>query len=139
MVPARLLSKSHWLANAAAFIALPMLALGAIGTISPLTALKLWDSRGVPNMTADEISLGKNLILYLASRDVLTGLSILAAWNNRERKTLGHLMVLGCLIVVYDFVIQERQTPGEGRLKHLPLLSVCLGIGGGLLGWFDRW
>lgn len=90
-------------------------------------------------MNAGELQLGKNLILYLASRDVLLGASILAAWGNGERKTLGHLMLLGCVVVVYDFVIQERQTPGEGRLKHLPLLPICLGIGGGLLGWFDRW
>lgn len=138
MASGRLLSQSPWLANAAALIALPMLALGAIGTASPLTALKLWDSKGVPAMTTDELKLGKNLILYLASRDVLTGLSILAAWNNRERKTLGHLMLLGCVIVLYDFVIQKRQTPGEGRFKHLPLLPVCFAIGGGLLGWFDR-
>lgn len=102
-------------------------------------ALKLWDSKGVTAMNAREVKLGKNLILYLASRDVLTGLSILAAYHNDERKTLGHLMLLGCIIVLYDFVIQERQTPGEGTFKHLPLLPICLAIGGGLLGWFDHW
>ncbi|KAF2161033.1 hypothetical protein M409DRAFT_28639 [Zasmidium cellare ATCC 36951] len=138
MASGRLLSHSPWLTNAAALIALPMLALGAVGTMSPLTALKMWDSKGVPNMTTSEVQLGKNLILYLASRDVLLGLSILAAWNNRERKTLGHLMLLGCVVVVYDFVIQERQTSGEGRFKHLPLLPICFGVGGGILGWFDR-
>ncbi|KAK4504703.1 hypothetical protein PRZ48_002665 [Zasmidium cellare] len=138
MASGRLLSQSPWLSNAAALISLPMLALGAIGTLNPLTALSMWDSKGVPSMTTGELQLGKNLILYLASRDVLLGLSILAAWNNRERKTLGQLMLLGCVVVVYDFVIQERQTPGEGRFKHLPLLPICFGVGGGILGWWDR-
>lgn len=138
MASGRLLSQSPWLSNAAALISLPMLALGAIGTLNPLTALGMWDSKDVPSMTTRELQLGKNLILYLASRDVLMGLSILAAWNNRERKTLGHLMLLGCVVVVYDFVIQERQTPGEGRFKHLPLLPICFGVGGGISGWWDR-
>ncbi|KAJ9651190.1 hypothetical protein H2198_009522 [Neophaeococcomyces mojaviensis] len=85
---------------------------------------------------AEAQKLTESLVMYFGTRDLAFGLSALAAWRSGNRQTLGWIMLVGSGMTVIDGFTSIRQT-GGGVWKHWTFTPIGLGLGGGLLGWFD--
>ncbi|KAF2209230.1 hypothetical protein CERZMDRAFT_100742 [Cercospora zeae-maydis SCOH1-5] len=110
------------------------LSLGLIGTIAPYSGFKIF-SLPEPS-TPQARKQGADLMMFWASRDVYMGLTALAAWHEGAGRVLGWLYLCGTLVAISDGVQSVRET-GGGAWKHVMWCPVVVGIGGGLLGWFD--
>lgn len=80
--------------------------------------------------------MGANLLLFWASRDLYMGLTAMAAWYEGDRRSLGWMYLIGAGVAVSDGIMSQREV-GAGAWKHVMWVPVVIGIGGGLLGWFD--
>ncbi|KAF2166928.1 hypothetical protein M409DRAFT_22980 [Zasmidium cellare ATCC 36951] len=132
-----LLSHSPLLLKTATALSLFPLSLGLIGTLSPSSGYKIF-SIPPPTQNAEAYSLGTHLFLFWASRDLFMAAAInIAAWNG-DRRTLGMVYLAMCGVGAFDAWTCERVV-GKGKWAHLGFLPLLVGVGGGLLGWFDGW
>lgn len=123
----------HLLTTASVLSVFPFL-LGIVGTLSPSSGFKIFN---FPEPTTPEAQkLGSNLFLFWASRDLFMGATGLIAAYNGDRKMLGAIYLAMCGVASFDAWISVRQS-GKGAWMHLGFLPVLMGVGGGLLGWFD--
>ncbi|KAK3672164.1 hypothetical protein LTR78_007917 [Recurvomyces mirabilis] len=70
-------------------------------------------------------------------REAFLGTALVTCWFLGEPKVLGWLMLATIPVAVVDGVVQRSQT-GGGEWSHWGLVPVVFGLGGGLLGWFER-
>ena len=127
-------SNSPHLFNIAGLGSLFPFTLGLIGAINPISGFKIF---GFPEPTTPEgRKTGANLLLFWASRDLYMGLAAAAAWYEGDKRTLGWMYLLGAGVAISDGIMSQRQV-GSGAWKHVMWVPVVIGVGGGLLGWFD--
>ncbi|USW49430.1 hypothetical protein Slin15195_G027490 [Septoria linicola] len=127
-------STSSTLFKVAGLVSLFPFTLGLIGAIRPYSGFKIF---GFPEpSTAEGRKTGANLLLFWASRDLYMGLTAMAAWHEGDRRSLGWMYLIGAGVAISDGIMSQGQV-GAGAWKHVMWVPVVVGIGGGLLGWFD--
>jgi len=127
-------SQSVPLLNTAVVGSLFSLALGLLGTLNPASAFKLFDF--TPPLKPEDRKLATNLFLFWGSRDLYMGATTLAAWYIGDQKSLGWMYLAAAGVAMTDVVQSQRQL-GNIVWKHGIAVPIAIGIGGGLLGWFD--
>jgi len=116
------------------------------GSIFPiLTGLRLlqnptfgFDLLGFTTPTNDPATqkLSESLFMFRGARDLALGVNAFLAWRSGNRFMLGCMLLVGGGLTVVDGLIHWRQE-GSGMWKHWIFSPWGIGIGGGLLGWFD--
>lgn len=145
---------SQLLPNAAAVFGVLPCALGINALLRPRSALQIFQFP-LP-ASPDAHKLVDALLQFYGARNVTIGISTLTAWYFGDRNVLGGIMLSGCVVVAVDGWVTKRLI-GRGEWyvtsrmfsfleslltwsrMHWALLPVGLGLGGGLLGWFDGW
>lgn len=127
-------SQSTTLLNTAAVAALIPTALGIVGILKPASAFEIFDFK--PPLNIEDRKLATNLCLFWGSRDLYMGATMLAAWWVGDKKTLGCTYLAAAGVALID-VLQSQRQLGKMVWKHGFFVPIAIGIGGGLLGWFD--
>ncbi|WPH04801.1 Hypothetical protein R9X50_00769700 [Acrodontium crateriforme] len=129
-----MISQSASLLNTAAVGAAFSLALGVIGTVNPAGAFELFEFAPPPK--PEDLKLATNMFLFWGSRDLYMGITTLAAWYFGDNKSLGWMYLAAAMVAGTD-VVQSKRQLGKIVWKHGVAIPIAVGVGGGLLGWFD--
>jgi hypothetical protein len=128
------LSQSPYLTNTAGVIG-HLLVLGGSGSIlSPRSVIGAF-GLDTPS-TPEEQKLVDLLVPLYGFREVSLGLSMVAVWRYGSVRTLGWTTLSVVVTALGDGWIARKQRKGM-EWVHWGLIPVALGVGAGLLGYFD--
>jgi hypothetical protein len=128
------LSQSPYLINTAGVIG-HLLVLGGSGSIlSPRSVIGAF---GLDTPSTPEAQKLVDLLVPLYGfREVSLGLSMVAVWRYGSVRTLGWTTLSVVVTALGDGWIARKQRKGL-EWVHWGLIPVALGVGAGLLGYFD--
>ncbi|KAI4823183.1 hypothetical protein E4T44_10125 [Aureobasidium sp. EXF-8845] len=128
------LSQSPYLINTAGVIG-HLLVLGGSGSIlSPRSVIGAF---GLDTPSTPEAQRLVDLLVPLYGfREVSLGLSMVAVWRYGSVRTLGWTTLSVVVTALGDGWIARKQRKGL-EWVHWGLIPVALGVGAGLLGYFD--
>ena len=128
-------SQSPYLLHIAGGMSVIPFTIGTIAVFRPRSAVQLVLETAYPKEPASQ-KLLDNVTLLFGSREMFMGIASAAAWYYEHRPILGWLMLGGIWVTLLDGVSSRRQI-GRGEWRNWSFSVILLGLGGGLLGWFD--